>query len=110
MFAWMATVALAGAPEGVDVQAVEVWQERAVRMRKGPAACWRLKGRARIDFAVYRPGGLFSSPSKKDYVYEGDIAGTLDDGSWTDIVVEFEPISQAAKDNDEVEDSDVDFH
>ncbi len=96
MWGWWIASALAGAPEGVDVLAVEAWQERAIRLRRGPEACWRLEGRARNHVAVYRSGGLFGRPSQSDYVYEGPFVGILDHGKWTRFETTMEPASEAA--------------
>jgi len=97
------TTALAAPPEGVDVHAVGAWQDRAVALRRGPSACYRLEGTARSHIAVFRPPSLFSRGDQTDYVYEGTFSGRFEDGRWTDFTAEVEPTSEAARSDEEAE-------
>lgn len=97
MLVWMTATALGSAPADVDVAAVEVWQARAIQLRRGPQACWRLEGTAKTHVAVYRPPSLFGRADQSDYVYAGTFEGTLDDGQWTRFRTEMAPASEAAK-------------
>ncbi|MEN0061511.1 MAG: hypothetical protein AAGA48_05135 [Myxococcota bacterium] len=106
--AWWVGTALAAAPEGVDIEAVEVWQGRAADLRKGPKACWRLSGKAETHVAVFRPPTVFGRASQTDYVFEGTFSGTFEDGNWTAFTADMKPTSKAAQ-NSEEEDVGIDW-
>lgn len=91
-----ALAASAAPPPDVDLQAVETWQARATRLRRGPDSCWDLEGTARHQIAVFRPPTLFGRSQQTDYVYTGTFRGRLDQGTWTGFTAEMKPASPAS--------------
>lgn len=86
MFSLLIGLALAGPPEGVDLEDTARWEDGVDAMLDGPAGCWEVVGRAtwNHDFGRF-------------YATRGDAAfvGKLVDGVWTDFAVQ--PMGEVRK-------------
>jgi hypothetical protein len=75
---WMVAAALAGAPEGVNVEAVDQWEERGATLQDGPAGCFEVVGRATWDWTLGRFGGSRGNAA---------FVARYEDGVWLDLMV-----------------------
>ena len=89
MWLWMA-VALAAAPEGVDLDDVFGWEDRAHKMLTGPMGCWDVAGDVKMSIALFQPPTMFSTGGRKDVLSEGAFSGRLVEGVWRDLRVDLE--------------------
>ncbi|MFT4976261.1 MAG: hypothetical protein ACI8S6_002157 [Myxococcota bacterium] len=84
---WMLGVALAGPlPEGIDLEDVTAWEERAFAMPDGPPGCWVFHGEFQARAAIYHPATFFSRGETDIRAATGTFVGTLTDGEWTRFV------------------------
>ncbi|MCO4746175.1 MAG: hypothetical protein KC912_15365 [Proteobacteria bacterium] len=92
MLLLLAGLALAGPPEGVDLEDTARWEKGVDAMLDGPSGCWEVVGRAtwNHDFGRF-------------YKTRGDAAfvGKLVDGVWTDFAVQ--PMGEVRKEREKVE-------
>ena len=86
MWLWMA-VALAAAPEGVDLDDVFGWEDRAHKMLTGPMGCWDVAGDVKMAVALFQPPTMFSTGGRKDINSAGTFSGQLVEGVWRDLKV-----------------------
>ena len=70
------SLALAGMPPGVDLEAVDRWDGLAEQLIDGPRGCWEVVGRASWSWDLGRFGG-----NRGDAAF----AGRLVDGEWSEI-------------------------
>lgn len=82
MWSWFTALALAAAPEGVDLEDLDGWEARSRALLDGPSGCWELSGRATVKFAAYTPGGVLSRAGQHDLLREGTFHGRIEDGVW----------------------------
>jgi hypothetical protein len=73
---WMVAAAFAGVPEGVNVEQVDLWDDRANALQDGPDGCYEVVGRTTWDWDLGRHGGS-----------QGNAAfmARYEDGIWLDV-------------------------
>lgn len=78
MLLLLTTLALGGAPAGIDMDDPAPWEARAKALLHGPPGCYEVVGRASWDWRV---SGMVEDRGDAVFV------GVLDDGEWKDIQV-----------------------
>lgn len=78
MLTWWFSLALAGAPAGMDVDDPTRWEQSWSKLHKGPQGCWEIVGHAAWDWDAGRFGSAKGSAA---------FVGKLEDGTWKDMVI-----------------------
>lgn len=101
---WMLLgMALAGEPpEGLDLEDVALWEERAFALTAGPAGCWNFEGEFEGRLALYLPGSFFSPAQTRERNIRGSFSSTLEDGVWQRFVYTIEPDADEEDSDDSI--------
>ena len=79
----LAVLSVAGTPEGVDLDALTLWESRARRAVEGPkSACYTLTGNVVITARIYQPATMFGRATSISTVQKGPFVGRIDGGTW----------------------------
>ncbi len=78
----LSALALATAPEGVDLEDIFSWEDAAEPLLDGPPGCWNMEGTAVRKVVVFIPPDLWTSGSQLEEVVNAKVRGRLLDGRW----------------------------
>lgn len=86
------------------------WEAAARLLLDGPAGCVEVRGEARVDLALFQPGGWLGPGETRRMRTGGPFEGRLEDGRWTRLRTDWaDPEGEALFDGDDGDELDTEL-
>lgn len=82
---WMLIVAgaLAGPPQGVELEDIGRWTQGVKQLTAGPSGCWELSGEVSVRAVLISPADRFTGVGRMELAVEGSLSSRIEEQRWT---------------------------